>query len=332
VLAVITVVMLLAGLLLPHARRRAQLAGSVQNLKQIGAAAFSYSGDFSGHVFSLSWTPGAHECDEIVFPDSVLYNDAAADQAVCILRHRAGRTDIKSIRGWHPHIFYNTLVLVDYLNDGLPSQSVVSPADAPRLSWQRAVRDNPDHPAGAYLALLARPFGTSIADTRWAYSSSYEMQPSFYSPDARRNAAGSPIIDTVYQLNSHRFFNVGGSQTVLGNRMFSQVRHPSNKAFMYETVQRFFGDRYSYFMETEARVPVLHADGSALVRSTERANAGFQPNSPFGFHTTVNYQPELTWEPAALYGNPSSLRGVFRWTRSGLRGRDFMGPEVPWTE
>jgi hypothetical protein len=110
------------------------------------------------------------------------------------------------------------------------------------------------------------------------------------------------------------------------------VRYPSHKAMMYETNQRFFGSRELFFMYPEARVPVLMADGSAGVRSIKQSNPGFQPNMPTDPNPTrVLYTPELSWETPTASGEASeTVNGGIRWTRSGLRGRDFAGPEVPW--
>ena len=86
-------------------------------------------------------------------------------------------------------------------------------------------------------------------------------------------------------------------------------------------------------MYPEARIPILFADASVTVRSTSRANFGFNPNVPMSVSPTrVNYGPDLAWEtPTAIGGSNELVNGMFRWTRSGLRGRDFAGPEIPWT-
>jgi hypothetical protein len=111
------------------------------------------------------------------------------------------------------------------------------------------------------------------------------------------------------------------------------VRHPSHKAMMYETNQRFFGSRELYFMYDEARIPVAFADGGVSVRSMAGANLGFRPNTPTSpLQSRFPYRPELTWETPTPSGASEELVfGRIRWTRSGLRGRDFMGPEIPWT-
>lgn len=317
VLLILFVAALVCALLLPDARRRARLAGSITNLQQLGKAAGAYASDNADRVFTFSWAPGPHTCNGYTFPVATTFNDAAADQAVCILRRRTGRTDFLVTRGWIPHVFYNTLVLLDYLGEDLPSPMVASPGDGVRLSWQRSVTG---------------PGGTSAPGIRLPYSSSYEMQPSFYSPDAQVSTPQGPIPTVAQDPMGHRYYQVGNSRTVLGGRRMNEVRFPSHKAMLYESVQRFFSSRQAYFLYPEARVPVLLADGSASIRSINQANQGFQPNLPLAEPPTrINYMPELTWEPACLNGAAAEfVNGGIRWTRSGLRGRDFAGPEVPW--
>ncbi len=336
-LAVVILILLLLGviasLLLPDARRRARLAGSIQNLQQIGKAATSFAADKNNRIFSFDWEPGIHQCGNYTFPVSTTYMEAAADQAVCILRERGNRTDIQTIRGWFPHVLYSHLVLIDYVPGSLPGDVFASPGDGPRLAWQRAIRENPKDPNTPYFSLQCRPAGNSNGDKRWPYSTSYELQPSFYSPDALQTVQGGTSIPTVVQdPGGHRFYQAGTSATVLGNRRFDEVRYPSQKAMMYEANQRFYGSRELFFMYSEARIPILFADGTASVRTTSRANLGFFPNTPSSSNPTrVNYSPELSWEtPTSNGGSAELVNGVFRWTRSGLRGRDFAGPEVPW--
>jgi hypothetical protein len=331
VVIILLLVAVIAGVLIPDARRRARLAGSIQNLQFIGKGAASFAADRENRVFSFDWEPGVHRCENYVFPASSSYNDAASDQAVCILRQRAGRNDITAIRGWVPFVLYNHLPLVDYLDESLPSSKFISPGDAPRLAWQRAVTQDPNDPSTPYFNLTCRPAGTGNNEKRWPYSSSYEVQPSFYSPDALRVLPGGQQVPTVAQSSmGHRYYEVGSAATVLGRRRMDEVHFPSHKAMMYETNQRFYGSRELFFMYDEARVPVLTADGGATVRSG--ANRGFHPNTPNSQNPSrVNYIPETSWETPTANGAQSELVfGGMRWTRSGLRGRDFLGPEVPW--
>jgi type II secretory pathway pseudopilin PulG len=333
VVLILLAVLVAAALLLPDARRRAMLAGSIQNLKQLGAASAGFAADNNNRVFALSWTPGEHTCGDYAFPTATTYNDADADQAVCILREQAGRTDITAIRGWVPQPMYTTLVLSEYLDDSLPSSKMVSPGDAPRLAWMRAVIDNPEDPSAAYFDLACRPAGADNSSKRWPYSSSYEISTSFVSPDALVSTPQGQIPTISQDVFGHRWYQVGNARTVLGDRRMDEVLYPSNKAMLYEANQRFFGPSEPFFMYGQARVPVLFPEGSVSVRSVNTCNPGFQPNLPQSpAPTRVNYVPESSWETPPLNGGTSEfIDGHTRWTRSGLRGRDFTGPEVPWS-
>jgi hypothetical protein len=214
------------------------------------------------------------------------------------------------VHGWLPHLSYNQLVLAEYLDQPLPTKTAVSPEDLLRLGWQ----------AGA-----PGPGGGN----RWRFSSSYEPGPAFWSPDAQING-----VPTVQQHTyPHRLFSAGNESTRLGTRRMAEVVFPSQKAMIYENFQRSFGARQPYFMYEEARLPVLSADGGAAVRSTSDANVGFIPNSPLDpSPTMVVYTPDVNWESPPLNGFAQEIvTGHYRWTRSGLRGRDFGGPEVPWS-
>ncbi|MGE3108322.1 MAG: type II secretion system protein [Phycisphaerales bacterium] len=329
VIALLLVLAVVIAVLGPENRYRSQMAGSLNNLQRLGSGIADYGLQSSDSVVSFTWRAGeSRTCDDYAFPVAGSDLDAAANQAVCILRRQTGRTDITQISGWFPHLFYNMLPLLEYLDEPLPSRLVVSPGDNVRVAWQDAVRRDPADPNGPYFNMRCRPGYPSASNTdkRWPFSSSYEMPPAFYSPDA---AVGN--VQTIAQSNTHSLFFFGAS-TPLGRRLLSDIRHPSQKAMMYESNQRFFGSREPFFMFAEARVPVLLCDGSVVVRSSSYANQGFQPNSPTSsLPTQVNYVPDVAWETPPPNGSSNQFTPArMRFTRSGLLGRDFGGPEVPW--
>jgi len=330
-LALLTILALIGVLLavaFPDSRHRARLGASLTNLQRLGAGAADYAQDNADAVYSFTWRAGPGRMCEDGYNFGATSTDlqAAADQAVCIMRNLSGRTDIVRIDGWIPHLLYNHLPLIQYMGESLPSPLVVSPGDQRRLLWQKAIQENPSDPNTPYFALRCRPGGSSNAEKRWPYSSSYEIPPAFFSPDAQIGG-----VPTISQGPAHNQYNTG-TATPLGRRVLSEIRFPSQKAMLYETNQRFFGQRELFFMYPEVRVPVLTADGSASVRSILYANQGFNPAAPFSSTPTrVAYTPDTTWESPTRSGATSEfVNGVIRWTRSGLRGRDFGGPEVPW--
>lgn len=285
-------------------RRRSQLAGTVGNLRQIGAGHAAFASDNDNKVCT--------------FQSATL--EAAQVEAVEILRRLSGRPNLPPITSWVPHILYSHLVLQDYLGQPIPSKLFTSPGDTTRLAWQRDplnIDNLPNRPLG----------GSPSTNYRWPYSSSYELGPAFYAPD---RSVGQQ--QTISQSTGHNLYIVPPG-VVFGNRRFSEVSFPANKAFMWESHQRFFGPRQPYFGLPEARVPMLMADLSVGVRCTQDSNRGFQPNSPQSLSPTIyTYQPDTGWEPPVMANPPGSgdvVQGVYRWTRAGLPGRDFGGPEVP---
>jgi hypothetical protein len=89
------------------------------------------------------------------------------------------------------------------------------------------------------------------------------------------------------------------------------------------------GARRWFFAYERVRTPILFADGSASVRSMSDANRGFDPSNPGGQQgARIGYAPEA-WEPPTLNGAAQEFVWAhIRWTREGLLGRDFGGPEV----
>jgi len=78
----------------------------------------------------------------------------------------------------------------------------------------------------------------------------------------------------------------------------------------------------------------LFADGSVSKRATAEANQGWdpgEPNRPFALR--FGYVPRA-WEPPVVertgpsLGAETSLLGRQAFTRMGIAGRDFDGPEV----
>ena len=322
VILLVVVAFLLAFLSLAAAdsRRRSRAAGSIDNLHFFAAGTQSYAADHNNRFWTFSWTAGTQstEYPDLNFAQSDL--QAAANQAVYIMRRLGNVTQVPVINNWIPHINYSYLTLFKHQGVGLPSRVAVSPEDRIRLSWQRD--------AAGFLALPARPAGSSNLNLRWIFSSSYETGPAFWSPDA---AVGQ--VQAISQSSTHSAYFVP-SNVPFGNRTLDQVRHPANKAQLWDSHQRDLGRRVPFYAVQDSRVPVLCVDGSAGLRSARYTNTGFQPNTPQSpSSTSFTYQPDPAWEPPAV--TPGLQSDVViarqRYTRSGLRGRDFNGPEVPFS-
>ena len=311
VLVLVGVMLLAAG---GESRRLARLGEDVAKLRQTGAWTGSYSADNSDLYWSFSWKKGQSlsQYPDLNNADSDL--QAAANQAVDILRRVAGRTDILPITSWLPHPLYGHLVLADYIEPvRMPDLTLVSAADMHRLAW---ARDPAGYDAGQYTPNPGT--GTNLSK-RWPYSGSFQVPAAFWDQSSAPNRV-SPISHNSYSLPSG---------AVLGGASEAATAFPSSKVLLNDQAPRHFGPRMGYCTSDEARLPLLFADGSVRVRAASDSNPGWQPNQPWTtLPVTFMYQPG-EWEAPTLSGFPAELMiGRFRWTRGGVAGRDFDGPEV----
>ncbi len=316
VVCVVLAIFMVAG---SDSRRSASVSESLNNLKQFAWAGSAYAGDCNERFWTFSWTASDNPTGHPFVDD----NAAAAAQAIDIIQRRTN-INIQQVSTWIPHILYSHLVLADHLNLKLPMAWSVAPGDDKRASWQRCASE-PD-PNQCFLTLPPgqRPTDGSSNDLlRWMVSTSYQIGPSFISRDMR-----GPVELTLQSaLTNHYTYTINGSP--LGNRLMSQVAFPSRKVMLWDQYQRHFGDRIAYYAYPEARVPLLMADGSAVVRATSESNLGFYPNIPANPNPLAfNYVPR-PWEPPTLSGSSVQLMtGYYGWTRGGLAGRDFGAPEA----
>ncbi len=312
--AVVTVAVVAACLAaaVPRQRHLASLGQTMANLRQIGDAFATYGGDYQDRVLGYSWTPG--NCPS-QFPDLKTATDAvsaAANQAVDILRRRSGNASFIKVNGWLPHVYYWNLIVADYLNTPLPHALYQSPED-------QALLKRASDPAN---------WNTGTPNDRWALSTSYEVTAGAWGgPDSGSNAIsqdGQPF----------NLYLIPGAWTGAG-RQLSEFVYPSKKALVFDRYQWHFGPRVGFFMYDEARVPAVAADGSATLRAGSNTNPGWKPNSPTNPQPSfINYNPPssglvLPVPPPLNNAAGDLVKGRLRYTRGGLAGRDFDGPEVP---
>lgn len=317
-LVVLAIVALLVCFLLPalaEARRAGRLALCGSNLHQLGAATQSYGADFHDAIWTFSWKHDRRYSRDEDLPAQPSDMEAAAAQAVDILRRRADRPDIARISGWLPHIYYSHLVLQDYLAQRLPEPMVLCPEDTNRSLWQSDPRA---FDSGAF---DPGPDDFGNPRKRWPYGSSYMTVGAAF--DA--TVAPSARIRQAEQHN--RYITPGASQ--LGGLLLSQVGFPSSKVHIHDGHQRHKGRSQPFFGLDTATVAVLAFDGSARTQSSAESNNGWVPDLPGGsFPSLFEYSPEA-WEPAPVSGEATDVvLGKYRWTRSGLAGVDFGGTEV----
>jgi hypothetical protein len=321
VMVVAAVVIALLVLASSNQRRLARLGDDVAHLKEIGAGSGQYVSDNADQFWTYTWRHGVTY--QTTYPDLNNTPDdlwAAANQAVYLLRTRGGRTDplFPVIGGaWIPHISFNFLILADYLDKKLPWTSIISSEDRERQKW---ANDPACFDRGCFLP--CQPDPSTPANLRYPYGGSYLTPTCFYDQ--------SPVGSRLYQSGAYNLYYYISSGTVLAPAHLSDVAYPSQKVIAHDQNARHFGARKPYCTHDEARLPLLMVDGSVPIRNAGESNPGWDPNNPnnTGAHTTLSYSSPQCWEPPSLNPAGDVVIGRFRYTRRGVLGRDFGGPEV----
>jgi len=333
-LVVIAIIALLIGILLPaiaNARKIARLTICQNSLKTFGNSLGTYAADFRDTIYSFTWRAGGDYTNQVegynaiakeAAPPSGYDVQAAANQAVNIIRKRGDRPDFVKISGWIPHILYTHLVLQDYLNSRLPEKLVVCPEDKERNQWQKDPRP-PAWPS----SYIPRPDSADAGTTgyRWPYSSSYQYVVASFDR--------STVGNRIYQQQSDKFnLYYTPSGAILGNQKFSEIGFASQKVIVYDAVQRHYG-KASYYAYDDVRMPVSFADASVRTVLLKDVNQGWQPNFPERKNgTKVSYDMyssgQFAWMPPPRKPPADICWGYFAWTRGGLRGLDIGGSEI----
>jgi prepilin-type N-terminal cleavage/methylation domain-containing protein len=340
-LVVIAIIALLVGILLPalgQARRSARQTLCLANLSQLGRAMHNYGVDSKDRIFSFNWNIVGEAYNP---PSSVgvqttgLTTDtqAASNQAADIIRRRSkfqkdlGPSGFPVPPSWIPHVYYNHLVLSDYLASRLPEPILACPDDRGR----NALRDDIDDPATVATMTAAGAGGAVIR--RIGYSSSYMYGSSMFGPD----------YEGLSQANSNAY-NVNTSFR-LGRKLLSNVRFSDRKVAMYSEFAWHWGRGGvpAYFTAFPAVNEVLTYDGSARAIRTQDCNPGgyllrpgdataepaivqFGAADVPGLGTSApNHYP---WYQPVTATSQTDLPGRYRWTVGGNLGIDFGGAQI----
>ncbi len=321
ILAVLGVVLAVLAVMGDKARKAAMLSDDLANFRQIAALTGQYAADNDDKFWTFSWQGG--ETYNTKWSDLKSGTDdveAAANQAVVILRDHAGRLDMPKISpGWYSFLLYSHLPLQTYAGSSFPDRLFVSSGDRARLLW---ASDPPGFDQGKFLPNQPSPMYP--VNKRWPYSSSYQLSTSFFdqgTPNAARVSQASP------QENLWNTPNDGDLQA----RTLSATKHPSLKSHLHDKFAWHFGTTtedslltnefdkgYPFFAEEHARLPILFVDGHAAVHRSGNANKGWIPNAPCPFTPTSFVSPS----------SGKTVPGCYRWTRLFLDGADVGKPEL----
>lgn len=328
-LVVIAIIALLIGILLPalgKARLAAWQVKDLSNLRQFAIGNQSYGADFKGSIANLS-PIGSSEFTDLKPNPNGAEVDESAKLAIDIIRRRGGRSDaLRLRRNWIPHVLYSHLVMVDYMGDSLPNETIVSPGDVHRLDWQ----DWRGYEEDLYAPFQRTP-GSAVNNATWPYSSSYYANLASYDFFASASPNGSSsnqsVRNRVQPSRDVGFYGtVGGSR--FGGVSIDNVAYPSSKVY-YNSGEQYYAGKQRLHYEVEiAQVTMSFFDGSAGLRKTGDANLGWSPRQPALTQYLRRYRNPEPWEaPVSGRTNPNFDLFPARYitTRGGLRGNDYGG-------
>lgn len=318
--AAIAVVAVLICVAIPgasRARSQSTLELCISNLLRFSNATSAYAGDFNDKIWTFSWQKDNWQSQ--LPPGQSIPNgsyagsdkEAAALQAVYILRTKGGRLDMSHIGSfWIPHPFYSHLVLTDYMSGALPENVAACPEDTNRMKWQRDPVNHFDK--GFWLPFQPTPVGNETK--RWPYSASYQTTPASYDR--------STLIDRINQHNNGASTYIMSTSSVLSAFTVADVAFPALKVQLLDDITRHLTKTPTYYAVPQGKQPYLMYDGSVRIIKAEAVDPGWIPTQPTSPNATLMSYTSFIWEPTY----PTTQQVVFgraRWTRNDLAGMDI---------
>lgn len=320
--ALLSVVAAVLMVILGDARRNAQMGQCQTNLRSYASSTANYASDYGDLMWGFNWLPDQPNPSGWISSDPI---ETHRFQAVWIMNER-GPLTLNPPDSWVPHAFYSHLVIEDYTASALPAPRTVCPSDVNRFAWNR---DPIGFERGDYQpSPVAAPNGIPNAiEKRWPFSSTYFLGAAFWDI--------STTVETRVRFGGNQDTFVVAAGSNLGQPSLASVMHPGQKVLLSESHGFHHGTREPFHEYSEARINVLMVDGSVANRSAGDANRGWDPRNPTApsSDAVYSYEWELRsfnqWYPRPLNGTFVDLIDArFRWTRDGLKGRDFDGPEA----
>lgn len=333
-LVVISIITLLVSLALPslsNARRSATAQLCATQLRELTTIAAGYSIDMRDRMCTYSWRKGTSP-NMSIDADLATMVDVAQDdydmkspEFVTIIRRLGNDSSTAPPVGarFFPYHYYSTLPIRLYANSTYSIRGSVCPSDRVRLGWQ-----NPEALQAARESASNEPAsGNRETSYRIAYSSSYTMTSATYQPDIGRQV----ILPGL--MNSR--FSALYAPLNLDSRRSSEVSFPSQKVFIFDTIDRHSARQQMFFAEHGSSQPLAFFDGSVQNRATRDANRAVHPYFPQGGFSGNPIALSIPYRPAAIYQEPariapegSALDGAIWFTAGGLKGVDFGGQRV----
>ncbi len=293
------------------------------NLLVLGNASTEHMNDSKDALPSLSW-------DAVSAAKSIYWEAKSGSElgdaqrrALERLRQITQCNDLEGRSNWLPQVRFNWLSLESPERPQLIVQTVC-PEDTELL------RLRVEHLPAA-LGLDKEVFGShNVADRSLAaYRSTYEFVPASWCEDyvgAQKEERPTALVeqgatDSAYRVPSKNPF---GHRP---RRMF-EVGYPSQKVYVYDPFDRHIAPTTIPFADPEACQRTLFFDGSVQLLATKQCNPGGQPNDALMSKATLfKFRwPREQWEGG--FHQSDEFMGYYRWTRLGLAGRDYGGPEV----